>query len=448
MPSSFHIQRGIIDIVQYYIFPEYGQLDFQDYPELEFALPLSDVLIKFEKYLEKNFTSKNKSFALVTDGPNDFYFLRSYQNKLWSSRPDFWNRYFDLRAEFCKKYNFVPETLFKMIEFFHLPITDMKSSFEECTVLAAVVNKLLQNGHTFFNLETVKRLNSYYYEWALSPNTVRIIGISWDTTKENLEEFMFGLEIENSVICYNISGCPMGNALIWFASSEDATAALSRSGNYMENLPITVKPAAVGEFERVLARQKAIRRLVFGHVLSNFLALKLKAESSIHTTNEDNEQQDMSFSQRWSALTQATDSNQNMTNNDSSHRHNVPRSCHNLFQVSENNSATSVTPSHGRQSKHALACKNTRLSFCKKFPDSVVSLQGLPYSINAEDILKFFEEYDVIADSLTLLVSENNRPSGEAYIAFTSPEEANRAIQEKNKNYIHNRYLDLVILKP
>jgi heterogeneous nuclear ribonucleoprotein F/H/epithelial splicing regulatory protein 1/2 len=59
------------------------------------------------------------------------------------------------------------------------------------------------------------------------------------------------------------------------------------------------------------------------------------------------------------------------------------------------------------------------------------------------DIFNFFESYDVITESLQLGVDALGRPSGEAWLTFTSSEEALRAVRERNRHYLGNRYLEL-----
>lgn len=59
------------------------------------------------------------------------------------------------------------------------------------------------------------------------------------------------------------------------------------------------------------------------------------------------------------------------------------------------------------------------------------------------DIFNFFENYGVIAESLQLGVDALGRPSGEAWLTFSSSEEALRAVRERNRHYLGNRYLEL-----
>eukprot|EP00879_Flechtneria_rotunda_P002171 GHRR01002357.1.p1 GENE.GHRR01002357.1~~GHRR01002357.1.p1 ORF type:complete len:188 (+),score=58.58 GHRR01002357.1:32-565(+) len=72
-----------------------------------------------------------------------------------------------------------------------------------------------------------------------------------------------------------------------------------------------------------------------------------------------------------------------------------------------------------------------------------IKIRGLPFRATPLDIFNFFENYDVIAESLQLGVDALGRPSGEAWLTFTSSEEALRAVRERNRHYLGNRYLEL-----
>lgn len=59
------------------------------------------------------------------------------------------------------------------------------------------------------------------------------------------------------------------------------------------------------------------------------------------------------------------------------------------------------------------------------------------------DIFNFFDSYDIIAESLQLGVDALGRPRGEAWLTFATSDEALRAVRERNRHYLGNRYLEL-----
>ncbi len=72
-----------------------------------------------------------------------------------------------------------------------------------------------------------------------------------------------------------------------------------------------------------------------------------------------------------------------------------------------------------------------------------VKVRGLPYRSSPADILAFFSGYQFLSDSLQLGLDSAGRPSGEAWIRFVSPGEAQRAVQDLHGKYMGKRYLEL-----
>ncbi|XP_045467613.1 heterogeneous nuclear ribonucleoprotein H2-like [Harmonia axyridis] len=74
----------------------------------------------------------------------------------------------------------------------------------------------------------------------------------------------------------------------------------------------------------------------------------------------------------------------------------------------------------------------------------VVKLRGLPWSVTAEDVLKFFEDCDVMngKNGIHLTTSREGRPSGEAYVEFETPEDLELAL-EKDRDHIGSRYIEV-----
>jgi RNA recognition motif-containing protein len=72
---------------------------------------------------------------------------------------------------------------------------------------------------------------------------------------------------------------------------------------------------------------------------------------------------------------------------------------------------------------------------------NVVKLNGLPYGITNEEVLRFFEGYEVKEGSLRIDSSRGS--SGSGYIKFTSTKEAARAVKELDRKYLGNRWISL-----
>ncbi|CAI5479761.1 unnamed protein product [Closterium sp. Yama58-4] len=71
-----------------------------------------------------------------------------------------------------------------------------------------------------------------------------------------------------------------------------------------------------------------------------------------------------------------------------------------------------------------------------------IKMRGLPFSAGQEDILAFFEGYEVVGNGVHIMTGHNDRPTGEAFVEFASSEEAGRAM-ERHRQHMGNRYIEL-----
>ncbi|GFR41617.1 hypothetical protein Agub_g2342 [Astrephomene gubernaculifera] len=74
-----------------------------------------------------------------------------------------------------------------------------------------------------------------------------------------------------------------------------------------------------------------------------------------------------------------------------------------------------------------------------------IKIRGLPYGSSPSEILAFFQSYHFLPDTLQIGLDQLGRPSGEAWLSFSSPQEALRAVRDLNRHYLGNRYLELSI---
>ncbi|KAG2488109.1 hypothetical protein HYH03_013258 [Edaphochlamys debaryana] len=74
-----------------------------------------------------------------------------------------------------------------------------------------------------------------------------------------------------------------------------------------------------------------------------------------------------------------------------------------------------------------------------------IKIRGLPYGSTPTEILAFFQSYQYLPDTLQIGLDQLGRPSGEAWLSFSGPQEALRAVRDLNRHYLGNRYLELSI---
>ena len=70
-----------------------------------------------------------------------------------------------------------------------------------------------------------------------------------------------------------------------------------------------------------------------------------------------------------------------------------------------------------------------------------VRMRGLPFRATVDDVLRFFTGFHVMPAGI-VLGQRDGRPSGEAWVTFASPNEAQRALSMNHKN-IGSRYVEL-----
>lgn len=71
-----------------------------------------------------------------------------------------------------------------------------------------------------------------------------------------------------------------------------------------------------------------------------------------------------------------------------------------------------------------------------------IKMRGLPYNAGQREIMDFFEGYSILPNGIHIVVGATDRPTGEAFVEFVSPEEAQRAMERHRQN-IGSRYIEL-----
>ncbi|XP_046354450.1 epithelial splicing regulatory protein 1-like isoform X1 [Haliotis cracherodii] len=75
---------------------------------------------------------------------------------------------------------------------------------------------------------------------------------------------------------------------------------------------------------------------------------------------------------------------------------------------------------------------------------SVIVMRGLPYNVTVQDIINYFQGFpEVSPDTVQLQHSADGKPNGDALITFSSRAEGERAIIEKNRRHLGNRFIEL-----
>lgn len=76
-------------------------------------------------------------------------------------------------------------------------------------------------------------------------------------------------------------------------------------------------------------------------------------------------------------------------------------------------------------------------------PGCTVMMENVPYKAGLDEILEFFDGFDIPSDNVLRRFNDNGTPSGEAKVFFNSPEEAAQAVQQRRGHKIRDRLIYL-----
>lgn len=433
--------------------------------------------------MKGNFIAQNKTFCLMTDRLWDFQALRAlYSKNACSVRPSHWNRVFNLRVEFTRKYGATirPENSRDMLNFLRL---DSKlgslSALDECVGLASVVMRMARDGYTFLNPELITEKSRVPQTlWEMSNTVLRLAGLSWDVRVSDVLDFFSGIPLppESVVLMLNRAGRATGWALVAFSSSSDASLAMARHGGILGRQSLRLSFACRSDFDRAVQRQRSIR-----HAVIIPLSDKIPRSDTPIQANQQLERTEQSFvetNSRWSGaiktqyhpisvdfleassatgprdatalhssanqpgLSFLGNSSNQMQTDDSNPSLNQSHSSTTSYAVlSQSSSSHSSSPGHHKTTKAAL------MELCAKYAaGTVVSIHGLPFAATDAQVHEFFSAFDYIPQSVVITYTEEGRPSGDAFVAFTSAEMAKRAVAKGHNQFIGSRYVELSIV--
>merc|ERR1712232_1340013 len=70
-------------------------------------------------------------------------------------------------------------------------------------------------------------------------------------------------------------------------------------------------------------------------------------------------------------------------------------------------------------------------------------IRGLPYECKAPEVADVLAEYGVLESDVNLTTNKGGKPSGECYVRFSTPQQAQMAFEEKQGQLIGSRYMEL-----
>lgn len=78
-------------------------------------------------------------------------------------------------------------------------------------------------------------------------------------------------------------------------------------------------------------------------------------------------------------------------------------------------------------------------------PAGIVKLRGVPYEATLADVAQFFDGYGLICDTIRIIPDARGRPSGEAWVQFSTYAEATRAVRDLHRHKMGSRSVELYL---
>ncbi|XP_024589627.1 epithelial splicing regulatory protein 2 isoform X1 [Neophocaena asiaeorientalis asiaeorientalis] len=442
------------------------------------AEPLDKVLQQFSQLVSGDVALLGGGpYMLCTDGQQ---LLRQVLHPEASRKnlalPDTFFSFYDLRREFHVQHPSTRPardlTVATMAQDLGLETDATEDDFGvwEVKTMVAVILHLLDgpSGQLFSKPEVVKQK----YETGPcskadvvdSETVVRARGLPWQSSDQDVARFFTGLNIARGgvALCLNAQGRRNGEALIRFVDSEQRDLALQRHKHHMGVRYIEVYKATGEEFVKIaggtslevarfLSREDQVILRLRGLPFSagpadvlGFLGPECPvtggADGLLFVRHPDGRPTGDAF-----ALFACEELAQAALRR---HKGTLGKRYIELFR----STAAEVQQVLNRYASSPLLPTLTAPLLPIPFPLAAgtgrdcVRLRGLPYTATIEDILSFLGEAaaDIRPHGVHMVLNQQGRPSGDAFIQMTSAERALAAAQRCHKKAMKERYVEVV----
>nr|XP_020661395.1 epithelial splicing regulatory protein 2 isoform X1 [Pogona vitticeps] len=444
------------------------------------AEPLDRVLQQFSQLVSSDLKALGRSsYTFCTDGQllirQVIHPEASKKNLLLSDR---FYSFFDLRKEFHESYpNSAPvkdQTIQSMAEYIGYRIDETEEDFGvwQVKAMVAIIFNLLPDAcnHQFTAPETVK----YKYETGPcsksetvdSETVIRARGLPWQSSDQDIARFFKGLNIAKGgvALCLNAQGRRNGEALVRFVNSEQRDLALERHKHHMGSRYIEVYKATGEEFlkiaggtsnevaqflskeNQVIIRMRGLPFTATPEDVLSFLGPECPVtggkEGLLFVKYPDGRPTGDAF-----VLFACEEYAQNALKK---HKEILGKRYIELFrstaaevqQVLNRYMSTPLIPTLPTPiipvipPPYAIAAGSVR---------DCIRLRGLPYTAGIDDILEFMGEAtgDIKPHGVHMVLNQQGRPSGDAFIQMKSADRAFLVAQKCHKKMMKDRYVEV-----
>uniref|UniRef100_A0A672LFQ1 Epithelial splicing regulatory protein 2-like n=1 Tax=Sinocyclocheilus grahami TaxID=75366 RepID=A0A672LFQ1_SINGR len=451
--------------------------------ELCKAEPLESVLQQFQQSVSAELKSLGRSsYTLCVDGP---LLIRQVLHPEASKKnlvlPECFYTFVDLKKEFhkcCPNAGPVKDlTLTSMLDYVCIPAAvEQEAGLREVKNTVLLILHLLVEpyNHKFSTFETV----NYKFESGACSKTeavdietvIRARGLPWQSSDQDIARFFKGLNIAKGgvALCLNAQGRRNGEALVRFINSEHRDMALDRHKHHMGNRYIEVYKATGEEFLKIaggtsnevaqfLSKENQViirmRGLPFTATSQDVLGF-LGPDSPVTDGTEgllfvkypDGRPTGDAF-----VLFACEEYAQNALKK---HKQILGKRYIELFrstaaevqQVLNRYMSTplisTLPPPPPMVSVPVLATPPFITTGSMR---DCIRLRGLPYTAAIEDILEFMGEHtiDIKPHGVHMVLNQQGRPSGDAFIQMKSADRAFMVAQKCHKKMMKDRYVEV-----
>ncbi|XP_061102320.1 epithelial splicing regulatory protein 2-like isoform X2 [Conger conger] len=451
--------------------------------ELCKAEPLDRVLQQFQQEVSSELKALGRSsYTLCVDGPllirQAFHPEASKKNVVL---PDCFFSFIDLRREFhkcCPNAGPLKDlTVASMLQYAGAPPTDTEPvvGVREVKGMVLLTLHLLSDpyNHTFTGLETVK----YKFVSGACSKTepvdgdtvIRARGLPWQSSDQDIARFFKGLNIAKGgvALCLNAQGRRNGEALVCFISPEHRGLALERHKHHMGNRYIEVYKATGEEFLKIaggtssevaqflskenqaIVRMRGLPFAATPEDVLGFLGPECPVtdggEGLLFVKYPDGRPTGDAF-----VLFACEEYAQSALKK---HKRILGRRYIELFrstaaevqQVLNRYMSTPLISTLPPASMVPVPALPMASFLTPSASRDCVRLRGLPYTAAIEDILELMGEHtvDIKPHGVHMVLNQQGRPSGDAFIQMKSADRAFMVSQKCHKKMMKDRYVEV-----
>eukprot|EP00933_Yihiella_yeosuensis_P010695 TRINITY_DN11748_c0_g1_i1.p1 TRINITY_DN11748_c0_g1~~TRINITY_DN11748_c0_g1_i1.p1 ORF type:complete len:1088 (-),score=212.75 TRINITY_DN11748_c0_g1_i1:241-3504(-) len=275
---------------------------------------------------------------------------------------------------------------------------------------------------------------------------LRLRGVPFQCGLEDVVEFLteFAVDASNVVFSYSRDGKKTGEAFIDFNSADLADEAFqSKQKQEIQGRYIELFRCTKDDFRQAKLRQP-------GHATESFVGTSPSAPSKGHPNWQEDRDYDA-----------PGDSYQQDHRGSGNEHDNLVREVKKIQKSAPENrerweSFCNLLHTGNRDPKlHSIETLQRFVEAVQNGDDTdqvardigassrVLRLRGVPFQGTLEDVLDFMKDFNVERSNACLGKNREGRPSGEAFIMLANAEEAERALEDRQRQEIHGRYIEV-----